>query len=556
MCGEPKQLPSEEAHLGRRDLLAAGILAAVLLVTAAGRMSIGVCGQCHDDAIYVVTAKALAEGEGYHLISLPGAPAQTKYPPLYPALLALVWRAWPDFPANLLALQGLSLLCGCAALALFYLFAVRFGYCRRGKALAAGLLCATSVPYLFFASLTLSEMTFALLVTAALWWLEAALRRPASRPGADFLGGLLLALPFLCRSAGLLFVLVGLLLLWQKGQRWRWTAAGAFLAVLPWLLWSTGAWRSWSRDPVEGYYTDYLGWWLSFGPPALVRVITANFWWVVAGISSTGLDGLAQPLKASAPGWVWFLAFVPFGLLALAALLADVRRGRILPTCLTAYLVLIIVWPWAPHRFLIPVLPFLVVYLLRGLTWVGRFPGLRRLCPALGWGLLGLGLAANLAGWAGQVRIRVQEHTPNAELPPPTGDTGEGRHSWECDERLFAWLREHSESDDLIAAGADPMIALYTGRLAYYPIVCPPLMLFYNLEAPRERLYADALRVLERRRPRYLVLTPNFHGEAEVVRPWVKALRERFPTRVMPVYRDPEDDRFEIFELRYPLRAD
>jgi hypothetical protein len=39
----------------------------------------------HDDGIYLVTAKALAEWEGYRIISLPTNPPQTKYPILFPA---------------------------------------------------------------------------------------------------------------------------------------------------------------------------------------------------------------------------------------------------------------------------------------------------------------------------------------------------------------------------------------------------------------------------------------------------------------------------------------
>src|SRR5271166_1491546 len=58
-------------------------------------------GFYHDDGIFLVSAKGLADGEGYRILSLPNEPYQTKYPPLYPALLALVWKASPNFPANL-----------------------------------------------------------------------------------------------------------------------------------------------------------------------------------------------------------------------------------------------------------------------------------------------------------------------------------------------------------------------------------------------------------------------------------------------------------------------
>ena len=58
-------------------------------------------GFYHDDSIYWVSARSLATGDGYRIQSLPGQPYQTKYPPLYPALLATIWKLDPRFPANL-----------------------------------------------------------------------------------------------------------------------------------------------------------------------------------------------------------------------------------------------------------------------------------------------------------------------------------------------------------------------------------------------------------------------------------------------------------------------
>ena len=50
-------------------------------------------GFLHDDGVYWVTAKSIAEGGGYRIPSLPGAPYQTKYPPVFPALLSMAWTS-------------------------------------------------------------------------------------------------------------------------------------------------------------------------------------------------------------------------------------------------------------------------------------------------------------------------------------------------------------------------------------------------------------------------------------------------------------------------------
>ena len=52
-------------------------------------------GRFHDDSIYLSSAKALADGQGYVMPSVPGEPPQTKYPPLITFLTAanLCWSA-------------------------------------------------------------------------------------------------------------------------------------------------------------------------------------------------------------------------------------------------------------------------------------------------------------------------------------------------------------------------------------------------------------------------------------------------------------------------------
>ena len=94
-------------------------------------------------------------------------------------------------------MQGLSLLAGAATVALAYLYLVHFGYTSRAVALATALFCATSAYFLYFSSITLSEIPYALISILALWAIERQTRSPLEKPGWQIVLGLLLGLPFL-----------------------------------------------------------------------------------------------------------------------------------------------------------------------------------------------------------------------------------------------------------------------------------------------------------------------------------------------------------------------
>src|SRR5438128_7525740 len=92
-----------------RSALAGAVLALAAVYLIALRTP--AAGIFHDDGVYLVTAKALATGQGYRIASLPGEIFQTKYPPLFPLLLAAAWKLYPRFPDNVAVLKCAPLLC-------------------------------------------------------------------------------------------------------------------------------------------------------------------------------------------------------------------------------------------------------------------------------------------------------------------------------------------------------------------------------------------------------------------------------------------------------------
>ncbi|MGA7579091.1 MAG: ArnT family glycosyltransferase [Desulfobaccales bacterium] len=527
------------ARLSRRDMLTAAGLGLLVLLLGYGRMVPQVCGGYHDDAIYVITAKALAQGQGYRLINLPGAPRQTKFPILYPALLALVWKLWPNFPENLLLMKWLSVLCGAAAVGLAYLFLRRFNYFSGGVALAAGLLCATSSFFLYFASQTFSEIPFALLTIPALWAMEAQIRAPSFRRGRQFGSGVLLGLPFLCRIIGVALVPAGLLLLYYWRRPLRWVILGAAVVMVPWILWMLPGLGAWHHDPVTGYYTDYLGWWGSIGPALLAKVAAGNLLFIIWSIPKLSLEGLNQWLAHVA---LWPILATVLGVICLVAVLGRLSRGQVLPYYLLFFLMVVLLWPWSPFRLLVPVLPFVIAYLLAGiLTLFGNLPE-KLWFRVLTAGVVSVLVLANLT-------LLYQDRVLSQRTGIPYDGLPSHPASWTQYQDLFHWLKANTGPGDVLASWEDPMLYLYTGRLAIRTFEATPApRTLYGETAPSLGTVADLERTLRTYKVRYLVKMPVDVEDKKEVDQLLDGLQQRYPDWVKTVWVG-QDRRFAVLAL-------
>ena len=249
----------------RRELLRKRIAISVFLLALAPSVYLAFTlrrmphlGYYHDDGIYWTCAKSLAQGSGYRIASLPGEPYQTKYPPLYAALLAGIWKLNPDFPSNLPEATLLAWLLLPVYLGTVWLFLRQFGF--RGARGLVLMLAATLNPVAVVFSFSLMpELLFTALLLASLLIAERALE-PASSRWLALLAGVCGALAYLTKSAAApLLLIVPACFLWRRQFR----AAALFLAAmlpapLAWQWWvSHHLSRSW--DLVTLYYTNYLG---------------------------------------------------------------------------------------------------------------------------------------------------------------------------------------------------------------------------------------------------------------------------------------------------------
>ena len=124
-------------------------------------------GLTGDDAVYFSSAKALAQGQGYVLPNVPGAPPATKYPILYSWLLSWAWRVNGSFPANLREATAITVVFGLGFITLALVFLRRLAGIGNAESLFITAFCALHPRVIFFSGAVMSDIPFAALALAA-----------------------------------------------------------------------------------------------------------------------------------------------------------------------------------------------------------------------------------------------------------------------------------------------------------------------------------------------------------------------------------------------------
>jgi hypothetical protein len=430
-------------------------------------------GFYHDDSIHWVSAKALADGSGYRIASLPGQPWQTKYPPVFSGLLALVWKLGPAFPFNL---PWASLVAWLAFPA--YILLVRAVLRQMGLGPVETwvlTLAAAWSPFAILLSISLMpELLFMTLFLGCILVAERALK--AESPAwLAAVAGLLGGIAYLTKSAALPLLLTAPLCfaLRKQFRRALLFAAAMLPAVAGWQLWVlTHASRS--HDLVTLYYTNYVGFQTyNVTWPDLPRVLWYN------------LDGFFHSIgklllfDAAVDESVLLERIVAFA--AIAGVVRLTRRIGLSQYALAALGItaLLLIWHYPPdRRFIFPLYPLLAAGLwleLRNFAgalrraWNQRVVG-QRIAAGVG--------AAALAGLAAFIAFAyVRGNT--AFLPSLLAD-----HTTDLRERrqVYSWISEHTPAGATMYAYDDPLLYLYTGRRACsLPI---PTRLYYRDDNP------------------------------------------------------------------------
>jgi hypothetical protein len=421
------------------------VLAATTVVLAIEPWPVGVF---QDDGIYVVLARALANGEGYRFVQLPGAPAATHYPPGYPLFLAALWKLAPSFPGNVVLFKfANALLVGLAA-ALTWWWARRYAQLGPLGAGASALLFTACAPVVLLSVMVLSEPLFMAGVVAALMAGERAARSGSIRDA--IVAGVAGASLAMVRTLGVLVVpaTVGALLLRRQWRPAFVVGVVATIGLLPWQLW-VGAHADEVPAVFNGKYGSYFGWLggalRDGGLPWLLEVMRHN-----AG--QLAFESWTHTGTVLGPTWLRVGATLTVAVVLGVGYVVSWSRLRVVALFVTAYLAIVLAWPFAPARFLWgiwPVLGILCVLGIRGLAGsrAQDVPPARRFAASaiatallLGYGKFNV--EATRERWWSQVQGSV------AERARPLAD----------------WVTANTDSSAVVATDDDLLVHLYTGR--------------------------------------------------------------------------------------------
>ena len=488
----------------RRALILAGILLTALWLWQVHPY----LNVANDAGRYMVLGKSLATNGDYRLINEPLQQRDTLYPPGFPLLIAAWLKLTGREPGGIVLLVKISqlffLLLSLPLLARL----LEKARCRPITVSAGVLIAALSPAYASYANEVMSEAPFLLLCLASVALVERDLRKepkenpPLADEGASIetnsqtqdslspvrherkgervgvrgetwtriLSLLIAACAFLIRSAGIALLLVQCVWFWKRfGAKWGIAAIVLMLTVV-------GSWQVRSRQvmrtaPKGARYTSYSDQFFLRDPmrPGAGR-IPRN----VKGLAIRAKDGLPTYIgmtprallhsmsRFSSWSIVFYVVAIPLGIAMFAGMVLTWKRGLWLSSGFgMVFWIFAAMWPWRDPRFLVPLLPFLILFAL--VSWETLDDFVAKTSAVTVYRVVSGSCAALLAVYFLQVHFSIVR----ADNRPTLAGYAFGRSKAEggfyaaCD-----WIKQNTPTESRVMGRPAYLLSLYSGRIA------------------------------------------------------------------------------------------
>lgn len=436
-----------------RGWLAVFAATAMVLAVALAVVDTLPVGVFFDDGMYVILAKSLATGRGLRWLQLPGAPAATHFPPGYPFVLSLLWRLYPHFPANVVLFKVANacfLATAAGGIALFAQRRLRFS---PWLAAAFAVAATAGLPTLALSGRVMSEPLFLALLIPTLLFAERVVDEERRAPVASLIAlGVFVGLVTLVRTNGIA-IAGGVLIVLAARRRVRDAcifAAAAVFVLIPWQLW-VRANGSAVPTAIGGSYEPYMTWlangFRELGPELLARTVVQTS--RETGAMLSVMWAPSMPHVAQMMGLAMVLVLGAIGARRLW------RDAPVSAAFFGIYLLIVLLWPFTPARFLWAVWPFVVLLPLLGalelVDWRPEAGAMQavRWVPIACACLLALGYARYTErAYRGRWWSSAARQTASIARP------------------LVQWVAANTPDSAVISSEIEPMMYLYAHRLA------------------------------------------------------------------------------------------
>lgn len=312
-----------------------------------------------DQPSYILLGQSLANGTGYTDIWRPVPRPHTKYPFVFPAMIA---SAIKIFGNNLWGTRILLLVLMTASLYLIYLFLIKIGV---GIKTIASILVLTGISAfsLYYTYHILSEIPYMFFSVLALYLVQNY-----ERKRMVFICALLfIMISYFTRSIGVSLAGAAIAyLFWDKRKKVsvRDTIIAGAILIIPIILWLIYGYLAKKTGGFE-YYSAFMSMQDPLNPTVKLSIWTmlahnvyAYAFYAVPNI----ITGIHIPSRN-------YLAFIGTIITLLGFINKLIFKRTIVEYYIVLYVLILFLWPWsavAGARFLVPVLPFVFYYFITG----------------------------------------------------------------------------------------------------------------------------------------------------------------------------------------------
>uniref|UniRef100_A0A7C4U7X2 Glycosyltransferase RgtA/B/C/D-like domain-containing protein n=1 Tax=candidate division WOR-3 bacterium TaxID=2052148 RepID=A0A7C4U7X2_UNCW3 len=321
-----------------------------------------------DNAIYLSLGKSIISLKGYRDIYKPDEPLHTQYPPGYPLLLSTLLLFTK--PQNPVPFKFLNTLFGALSLFLFYFLFKK----KLKEYLLYGLLMLIAINpvYIEYSHKILSEIPYIFFSFLAIYLFEKFLKKE-SLLLLIFLS-ILSTFPYYIRTAGItmIFAIFIALLINRKFKSSILYTIILFFLILPWIL------RGRMIGNTGGYKEQILSkniYDLNAGRITFFDFITRilqNLKIYLFEITPRFFLPFLQDLRFN---FLFVLIGLLISIIVLIGLFKEFsRKNSLIIFYFILFFSLCLIWPvfWSSDRFLLPLLPLIFYFFMKGIEWINK----------------------------------------------------------------------------------------------------------------------------------------------------------------------------------------